>query len=109
MGARRWLLERRPTPGGVGAVRSPPRWWLWPENSNVTGLPRSLMCGQFPQAAQYNALDTDLTILLIISHPLPCIYGTFSLGPECPSPTTPPIFASLLLFILYDAEARSPS
>ena len=64
------------------------------------------MCGQFPQAAQYNALDNELTILLSIFHPPPCIYWPFSLGPKCPISTPPLIFASLLLFILCDADSH---
>lgn len=66
------------------------------------------MCGHFPRAAQLNALDNGLTILLSIFHPLPGIYWTFFLGLECLSPMPPPIFASLLLLIFYDADWQGP-
>lgn len=62
------------------------------------------MCGWFPRAAQYNALNNGLTISLSIFHPLPCINWTFSLSLECPTSTPPPVFASPLLFILCDTH-----
>lgn len=41
----------------LGAVRGP--WWWQLENASVTGFPRNIMCGQFPQTTQYNALNND--------------------------------------------------
>lgn len=40
-----------------GGMREP--WWWQLENASVTGLPRSIMCGQFPQTTQNNALNND--------------------------------------------------
>lgn len=64
------------------------------------------MCGHFPRAAQFNALDNGLTILLSIFHPLSGVNWTFSPGLECLPPMPPPVFAGLLLLILYDADGH---
>lgn len=78
---------RGPTPaGGVGAMRGP--WWWQLENANVTGLPRSIMCGQFPQTTQYNALDNDDSFA---KHFPPTVMHVLDIFPwlECPSPNLP--------------------
>lgn len=67
---------------GLAGAESPTRGG---ENSSASGLPQSTPCGQSPKAAHYNALDNELTILLNIFHPPPCIYWPFSLGLKCPT------------------------
>lgn len=71
---------------GWGGAESPTRGG---ENSSTSGLPQSTPCGQFPKAAHYSSLDNELTILLSIFHPPPCIYWPFPLGLKRPTPLPP--------------------
>ena len=87
---------------GLAGAESPTRGG---ENSSASGLPQSTPCGQSPKAAHYNALDNELTILLSIFHPPPCIYWPFPLAWNVP-PSASPVFASPLLFIVYDAGSH---